>query len=240
MKEQCKPIETTDEMFLVQGTKNIKWYGYPFYFSMVYLFSFLTNKITGAPLYITPISWFIDMIIFYIWHVQAHHKISWIPFNTSCHNWHNLHHQRFYPAKYFYGSDKAGEWIANYKNEWYLIRHAMPLGELKPIESIQNESFGIVMTLIVNLIKYYVFELSFDVIVACLIQGLMVDFLGNYLHLSFHVHDHWLNKFDTYKELKYLHYEHHKGDTKRNYAIFFFGLDKMFETYFRKYDHKTK
>ena len=111
MKEQCKPIETTDEMFLVQGTKNIKWYGYPFYFSMVYLFSFLTNKITGAPLYITPISWFIDMIIFYIWHVQAHHKISWIPFNTSCHNWHNLHHQRFYPAKYFYGSDKAGEWM---------------------------------------------------------------------------------------------------------------------------------
>lgn len=229
-------VETTDDMFVVKGTKNIKWFGYPFYISMIYLYSYLTKYFTGCSLYITPISWFVDMIIFYAWHVQAHHKISWIPFNESCHNWHNLHHQRFFPAKHFYGTDKALEWINGCKNEWFLIRHALPLGELKPAESIQNESFGIFMAIIVTTIKYFVFKLPTNVIIATIIQGLLVDFAGNYLHLSFHVKDHWLNKFETYKELKYLHWEHHKGDTKRNYAIFFFGLDKMFETYVRTYN----
>lgn len=229
-------IETTDDMFTVKGTQNIKWFGYPFYISIIYLYSYLTNYFTGCSLYITPISWFVDMIIFYTWHVQAHHRIDWLPFNKSCHDWHNLHHQRFFPAKHFYGTDKALDWINGCKNEWFLIRHALPLGELKPAESIQNESFGIFMAIIVTIIKFFVLQLPLNVIIATIIQGLLVDFVGNYLHLSFHVQNHWLNKFETYKELKYLHYEHHKGDTKRNYAIFFFGLDKMFETYVRTYN----
>ena len=237
--EKIIPIETNDDMFKVNGTQNIKLYGYPFYFAIIFTYSYLINKLTGCSMIITPISWFIDMMIFYAWHVQAHHKIKWIPFNEACHNWHNLHHQRFYPSKYFYGSDKAIEWIKNYKNEYYLITHALPLGELKPIESIQNESFGILLSIIVNLIKYYIFGWKLQVIIACIIQGLLMDFVGNYLHLSFHVYNHWLNKHDTYKELKYLHYEHHKSDTKRNYAIFFFGLDKLFETYFRTYEKKN-
>jgi len=75
------PIETNDEMFKVRGTQNIKLYGYPFYIMMICLYSYLTNKFTDASMIITPISWFIDMIIFYIWHVQAHHRINWLPFN---------------------------------------------------------------------------------------------------------------------------------------------------------------
>lgn len=231
-------VETNDEMFITNGTQNIKWYGYPFYIFMIYLYSLITNKITGASMFITPISWFVDMIVFYAWHVQAHHRIEWLPFNESCHNWHNLHHHRFFPAKHFYGSDKAIDWITNCQNEWFLITHALPLGELKPIESIQNESFGIIMAIVITGIKYFIFGLQINIIAATIIQGILVDFVGNYLHLSFHIQNHWLNRFETYKELKYLHYEHHKGDTKRNYAIFFFGLDKMFETYFRNYSQK--
>ena len=63
--EKIIPIETNDEMFKVSGTQNIKLYGYPFYFTMIWLYSYITNKLTGSPMLITPISWFIDMIIFY-------------------------------------------------------------------------------------------------------------------------------------------------------------------------------
>jgi sterol desaturase/sphingolipid hydroxylase (fatty acid hydroxylase superfamily) len=229
---------TTDEMFEVEGTRNLKWYGIPFYLSMMSLYSYLTVLITGTQWYVTPISWFVDMLVFYAWHVQAHHRLNWVPFNKVCHDWHNLHHQRFFPAKHFYGSVHAKEWVENCKNEWFLIKHALPLGELKPHESIQNESFGLFMAIIVTALKYFVFRLPVNVIVATIIQGFLVDFVGNYLHLSFHVDGHWLNQLEVYKELKYLHYEHHKGDTKHNYAIFFFGLDKFFETYVRDYKNK--
>jgi hypothetical protein len=231
-------VKTTDDMFTVKSTQNIKWYGYPFYFLMLYLYSYLTNYFTGCSLYVTPISWFFDMIIFYAWHVQAHHRIKWIPFNEFTHNMHNLHHQHYFPAKYFYGTNKAHDWINKCNDEWFLIKHALPLGELKPFESLKNESLGIIMTIFVIGIKYYLIKLPINVIIFTVIQGLLIDFIGNYLHLSFHIQNHWLNKFETYKELKYLHWIHHKGDTKRNYAIFFFGLDKIFNTYVRSYDKK--
>lgn len=229
-------IETSDDMFRVKGTINLKWYGYPFYFSMICIYSYIATIFTNCSFWITPISWFVDILIFYIWHVQAHHRIDWIPFNKSCHNWHNLHHQKYFPAKHFYGSVHASEWIKNYSNELYLVIHSLPLGELKPLESIQNESFGLIMLTIITFIKYFIIGLSLDIIIITIIQGLLVDFIGNYLHLSFHIPNHWLNKYEVYKELKYLHYEHHKDDTKRNYAIFFFGVDKMFETYVREYN----
>lgn len=237
---QIKPIETTDDMFAVKGTSNIKWFGYPLYFIVLYTYSFATYKFTNCSMFITPISWFFDMIVFYLWHLQAHHRITWLPFNEYCHNCHNVHHHHAFPAKYFYGSNKATIWLENYTNEWYLIKRALPLGESKPFESIQNESFGLFMAIGINLIKYYIIGLELNVVIACVIQGLIFDILGNYLHYSFHANNHWLNRFETYKELKYLHYEHHKGDTKRNYAIFFFGLDKMFETYYRTYNSSNK
>jgi sterol desaturase/sphingolipid hydroxylase (fatty acid hydroxylase superfamily) len=65
-------------------------------------------------------------------------------------------------------------------------------------------------------------------------QGAIVNFLVNYLHMSFHVENHWMNKYTLYLELKYLHYLHHTGDTKHNYAICFFKIDKMFETYIKQ------
>jgi sterol desaturase/sphingolipid hydroxylase (fatty acid hydroxylase superfamily) len=235
---QNDEFKTTDDEFKVAGTLNLKWFGAPFYIFMLCLCSYLTVLFTNTSYFVMPISWLVDMFIFYAWHVQAHHRLEWMPFNKSCHDWHNLHHHRFFPANQFYGSKNAHEWIEIYKNEWYLIMHALPLGELKPHESIQNESFGLFMVILVTVLKYFVFNLPIPVIIATLIQGFLVDFAGNYLHLSFHVKNHWMNKFEVYKELKYLHYEHHKGDTKHNYAIFFFGFDKMFETYLRTYDVK--
>ena len=232
-------IETTDDMFKVNGTTNIKLYGYPFYFTMLMLYSWITVNLTGTSYFTTPISWLVDMFIFYLWHLQAHHNWNWIPFNTSCHHWHNIHHHKNFPANHFYGSIYAKELIKKFSDPVRLIKYSLPFGEYKPDQSIQNESFGIGMVFIVVLIKYFILKLSIGVISMCIIQGLMVNFIGNYLHLSFHTQNNWLNRFEVYKELKYLHYEHHKDDTKRNYSIFFFGFDKIFNSYYRDYAIKN-
>jgi len=231
-------LKTTDDMFIVEGITNVKLYGYPLYFFILGLYSFLTVQITGTSYIVTPISWMADMLSFYLWHVQAHHVIKWIPYNIKCHHWHNLHHHLYFPPKYFYGSKHlydsvyCKEWIKNSQSDLNLIRSSLPFGELKINEAIQNESFGIFLVGIGLLVKYFVFNLTFDVIALTVFQGLLINLVGNYLHLSFHIKDHWLNKYTVYKELKYLHYKHHKYDTKHNYSIFFFGFDIIFNTYY--------
>lgn len=218
-----------------ENTLYLKWFGVPFYISMLLLFSKITVYLTNTSFYTTPLSWFCDMLIFYAWHVQAHYKLPFIPFNSLCNEYHNLHHYTFFPANYFYGSTKAKEWKdKNKTSKSYLIFQSLPLHELSFFDSLKNESFALFFVFVKILIMYIFIKLSVLTIIMTLIQGLLVNFIGNYLHLSFHVENHFLNKYKLYRELKYLHYLHHKGDTKHNYGIFFFGFDKWFETYKRK------
>lgn len=233
-QDNTSPLLTLEEMFKEHDTLYLKWIGAPFYLCMLALYSYITVQLTGTSYWVTPISWFVDMLIFYAWHVQAHHRLEWIPFNELCHKWHNDHHFKFFPANYFYGSEHAKEWIEGSNKGLYLISQSLPLHELSFFESLQNESFGLFMAVLTTLVKYYVICLPIPVIVATLIQGFLVNFVGNYLHLSFHVRNHWLSNYKLYRELKWLHYLHHCGDTQHNYAIFFFGIDKMFETYHKK------
>lgn len=201
---------------------------------MLILYSHITVSLTGTSYWTTPISWFVDMLVFYAWHTQAHERLEWIPFNKLCHDWHNDHHFKFFPANKFFGSEHAKEWREKAGKGYYLASQSLPLHELSLSESLQNESFGLFMAAIVTVIKYYVFGLTWSTILSTLIQGFLVNYIGNYLHLSFHIKDHFLSRYKLYRELRWLHYLHHTTDTKHNYAIFFFGIDKMFETYKRQ------
>jgi len=39
------------------------------------------------------------------------------------------------------------------------------------------------------------------------------------LHQAFHRRNHWLNRFAWFRKLRTLHYYHHRGDMKHNYAL---------------------
>lgn len=221
-----KPTQTTEDMFKENNTLHLKWIGAPFYVSMIILYSWITVQLTGTSLWTTPISWFVDICIFYTWHTQAHHVLPWIPFNNFCHKCHDLHHFHFFPANNFYGSKHATEWRENANKGFYLLNQSLPLHELGFLESLQNESFGLAMAVISTFIKYKVLDFSLPTLIAMIIQGTLVNFIGNYLHLSFHVENYWMNEYKLYRELKYLHYLHHTGDTKQNYAIFSLELTR--------------
>ena len=49
--------------------------------------------------------------------------------------------------------------------------------------------------------------------------------IGNYLHQSFHVKGHFLERYGWFHELRTVHYIHHLHSTKHNYAVLNVGLD---------------
>ena len=54
--------------------------------------------------------------------------------------------------------------------------------------------------------------------------------IGNALHMSFHVRHFHLERFEWYVELRTLHYIHHLGDMKSNFAMLNMGMDQLFSS----------
>ena len=50
--------------------------------------------------------------------------------------------------------------------------------------------------------------------------------VGSALHMSFHVRNFHLEKYEWYMELRTLHYIHHLGDMKSNFAMLNLGMDQ--------------
>lgn len=227
--------KTSIEQFK-EPTINIKLFGIPLYLICLSLFSKITMVFTNTSFFTTPISWFFDMITFYLWHVHAHHKLPAIPFNSIAHSVHNDHHYTNFPPGYFWGSrsEYGLKWRSRSKYELSIIYDSLPLHELSFINSIKNEFYAIVLYLIITIGKRYICGLDWLTIGFTTIQSFIIMFIGNYLHNSFHTKSHWLKKYSMWRELRYLHYLHHCGDTKHNYAIFAFLFDKMFGTYRNK------
>lgn len=198
-----------------------------FYITWLLTFSYLIKNIANTYYITSIISYFVNLFIFYLWHIQAHNDYWFIPFNKVCRKYHNIHHYVYFPKSDFYGEMKV-EWKKNKEN---LLIHAIPLNELYFVNSLQNEGFAIILGFIVAIFEKYVFKLTNLTILLLIIQSIITNYLGNYLHLSFHNKDSWLNKYEWFKDLKYLHYLHHCGNTKHNYMLVYFTFDKMFNSY---------
>jgi sterol desaturase/sphingolipid hydroxylase (fatty acid hydroxylase superfamily) len=54
--------------------------------------------------------------------------------------------------------------------------------------------------------------------------------INNYFHDSFHIQEHFLNRFSAFRKLVDLHYVHHV-DMNKNFGIFTFMWDKVFKTF---------
>ena len=222
---------TSDEMFR-ENTVMLKLFGIPFYLLFFSIFSKLTMEITGTGFFTTGISWVFDMVVFYLWHVQAHYQINLIPFNSIAHQVHNKHHYIDFPPKYFWGSPSPYglKWRNKdqpIKPEPFNIYNWIGLIKTK----LANEFLAIGLYVLVTIGKIFIWRLNWPTIFATIVQSFLVLEIGHYLHMSFHTKDHWLGKYKLWRELRYLHYLHHCADTKHNYMLFAFAFDKAFGTY---------
>jgi hypothetical protein len=56
-------------------------------------------------------------------------------------------------------------------------------------------------------------------------------FLSNYfLHYAYHVEDHWLNKYEWFRNDKRIHFQHHK-DQSKNFGIVTHFSDHILDTF---------
>lgn len=75
--------------------------------------------------------------------------------------------------------------------------------------------------------------LSIGLTILVIIETLFIGWLHDYLHDSFHIINHRLNKYAIFKRWTQLHYLHHV-DMKTNYGIFSFHWDRLFRTFWDK------
>ena len=150
------------------------------------------------------------MAAFYVWHWQAHRRIWWLPFNKRCFELHMEHHWKVYPPQHYFGRNDGQ--ALEVTHESFVTHH---------------EALLYVQLIGILAIAHYGFHEEPLAIVAAFIMDGLIGYYGNALHQSFHVKGHWLERFDAFHELRAVHYVHHLGSTKINYAVFNIGLDWM-------------
>lgn len=64
-------------------------------------------------------------------------------------------------------------------------------------------------------------------------EMLLLGFLHEYIHTAFHIRWHWMNRLAAFRRWNKLHFLHHQ-DIGTNYGIFWFGLDRLFGTFWNE------
>jgi hypothetical protein len=160
------------------------------------LYSFLLSYLTGCAWYTMLIFYAMEYVAFYLWHWQAHHRLWWVPFNKTCYKKHKEHHWELYPPKDFYGTGKR-----NIKKDNTSTKNADPL----PISWWDymrhktwvsgHEGLLIVITIVRLVATRLVFHCSYSTVGGALFGFFIMGAIGNWLHHSYHVEDHWLERF---------------------------------------------
>lgn len=220
-------IETSAADFAPERPERIDRTLLPAYFVLLGGYSVVVSSMTGTAWYTMILFYVCFMLAFFVWHWQAHNRVWWIPFNKGCTEYHRIHHWEHFPPQYFYGTAQAHKAYhgktAESMSSW--------LGALPLASSPSHEAF--IYMLFVGIVVFARVILGIDwATLGCAgALAVVIGVVGNYLHTSFHVQGHWLARFAWWRELRVVHFVHHMGSARHNYAMANFMLDRAFHTY---------
>lgn len=199
----------------------------PAYFVLLGGYSFAVSRLTGTAWYTMILFYVCFMLAFFVWHWQAHNRVKWIPFNKGCTEYHRIHHWEHFPPQNFYGTAAAHEAYhgktAESMSSW--------LGALPLASSPSHEAFIYMLFIGIVVFARCVVGVDWATVGCAGALAVVIGVVGNYLHTSFHVQDHWLARYAWWRELRVVHFVHHMGSARHNYAMANFFLDKAFRTY---------
>lgn len=196
----------------------------------LFLYSMLVSYLTECRWYAMILYYIVEYFCFYFWHWQAHHRVWWIPFNKACHQKHQEHHWHVYPPTDFYGQQCTASDSATHLT-WLEYFH--PMGWVS-----QHELLLYLLSCMSLVLSRLLFDASNGAIAGAVGGIFIMGFIGNYLHHSFHIPKHWLERYNWFHELRGLHFVHHKGTAKHNYGILNMSGDKLFGVF--RFDTTTK
>jgi hypothetical protein len=154
------------------------------------------------------ISFFVTTLFGHIMHWSLHQR--WVRKFTKSHM---THHLILYPPK-SYLSDKY-KYAGKDSTLRFFVFASLPM----ILAPIILGALGI---------------LGWHLVITVLATELLIGFLHNYLHDSFHIKNHWIYRVPLLRDIfgvwVKLHYLHHV-DMGKNYGIFTFHWDKIFNTF---------
>lgn len=167
--------------------------------------------------------YFAFLIIFYLWHLAAHEKRS-----GEMYQIHMNHHLKNFPPAHFYGrNENSVEQL--YGSKTPTLFHLMDPRRSTSF-SWKHEGPLYVGFAVLIASSRWLFDLNVTTLLAAMLLGGVMGSVGSALHSSFHVRGFQLERFQWYRELRALHYLHHLGDMKSNYAVLNLGLDALFRS----------
>lgn len=182
----------------------------PVYMAIIIILSILASYIVNTSCFVFFGLYFVYLFVLHIWHYQAHHDIWWVPFNKACRKYHHDHHWVNFPPNKFYGSPDATEYLEKYKNnKMYTILSALPAQS-----SIEHESLIYLIFLGIITVEFYIFKFNTATILMTGLEAIVFGLVGNYLHMAYHVKDHYLSKYHWFQNLRWIHYCHHLNTAK--------------------------
>ena len=199
-------------------------------YGTIFAYSILVSLIVGCSWYSMLLYYIAGLLCFYLWHWQAHHRLTWVPFNKGCYIKHKEHHWEIFPPDRFFGVSTNTEHNPHPKTWIQYVKHKTWISDHEAL-------LYILMLGVLFLSKIYL-SVSWGTFSGGLIGYLLMGFIGNYLHHSFHVYNHWLSCYKWFHELRALHYVHHLGTAKHNYAVLNMSLDRFMGSFLFNTPHK--
>jgi len=199
----------------------------PVYAAALLGYSLLVSAVTGTAWYSMIVFYEAFMVAFWIWHYQAHHRIAWVPWNAACRAYHKVHHWADFPPAAFYGSD--GYW--RQKDTDARAKVVSIWGSLPLASSPAHEALLYAFLVAILVIARGALGVTAGTLVGALLLALVVGVVGNYLHMSFHDRDHWLQAYEVWRELRIVHFLHHDGAANQNFSMANFALDWVLGSY---------
>ena len=181
----------------------------------VVAYGYLTAALTGCSPGVMPLYYLGMLVAFIVWHWAAHQKWTGVMHETHMH-----HHHTVYPPAHFFG--RPGQ--APTGEDFWRLDNFLPVGHSTGHPLHEGPLFILVA---LELAAGRWLGLGWDTLACVALFALAHAAAGVALHNSFHVRGIWLEKYEWYQELRALHYIHHLGSTKHNYAVFNFALDKL-------------
>jgi sterol desaturase/sphingolipid hydroxylase (fatty acid hydroxylase superfamily) len=131
------------------------------------------------------------------------HKLAHMPITGLLYRSHMTHHVKHYPGSQYF----SNEYIDPGKDSF--VFHFAPL--------------------FCSWVLLQWAVLPWTLWVTALVATSITAFLNAYLHDSYHIRNHWLDKYASYRKMRGLHYIHHI-QMNRNLGITWPGIDKIFGT----------
>jgi len=103
---------------------------------------------------------------------------------------------------------------------------------------VEDKAFGDFFYVFMLLVLYfgillYAYQIAFitKALFLYLYIPVVLTFLMNfYVHSAYHIENHWLNRYEWFRNDKRIHFQHHKDETK-NFGILTHMTDHMLNTF---------